>query len=220
MKNILAFCKRLHGAYENFIERQGFLVVLGVCVAVIVGTAFWSRGQDVTVPSPTAPVSDEAAQAARLQQESLQQATTPSPAPTPSPAVFAPPLSDVRVVQGFDAVRLRDGGGSGLWQLHDACDLAAQVGEKILAMAAGTVLEVQEDSAMLGQIVVDHGGGIVAQYAGLAALAGLQPGDPVTQGQTLGFAGEGPLAERSLGPHLHLRVTRDGNAVDPTLLWH
>lgn len=53
------------------------------------------------------------------------------------------------------------------------------------------------------------------------ALAGLQAGDPVTQGQTqtLGFVGEGPLAERDLEPHLHLRVTRDGNAVDPTLLW-
>lgn len=51
------------------------------------------------------------------------------------------------------------------------------------------------------------------------ALAGLQAGDPVTQGQTLGFVGEGPLVERDLEPHLHLRVTRDGNAVDPTLLW-
>ena len=128
-------------------------------------------------------------------------------------------MTTVRVVQGFDATRLKGGEAAGLWQLHDACDLAGSVGDKVLAMAAGTVKEVREDSAMLCQIVVDHGGGVLAQYAGMAALAGLQAGDPVTQGQTLGFVGEGPLAERDLEPHLHLRVTRNGNAVDPTLLW-
>ena len=42
MKKLLAVCKRLHGAYVSFIERQGFLVVLGACVAVIIGTALWS----------------------------------------------------------------------------------------------------------------------------------------------------------------------------------
>lgn len=219
MKKLLAVCKRLHGAYVSFIERQGFLVVLGACVAVIIGTALWSRGQDTVTPVPTPPVNAEVAQAAQLQQESLQQAATPSPSPTASPASFTPPLTTVRVVQGFDATRLKGGEAAGLWQLHDACDLAGLVGDKVLAMAAGTVKEVREDSAMLCQIVVDHGGGVLAQYAGMAALAGLQAGDPVTRGQTLGFVGEGPLAERDLEPHLHLRVTRDGNAVDPTLLW-
>lgn len=48
---------------------------------------------------------------------------------------------------------------------------------------------------------------------------GCQAGDPSPRGKPLGFVGEGPLAERDLEPHLHLRVTRDGNAVDPTLLW-
>lgn len=86
MKKMLAVCKRLHGAYVNFIERQGFLVVLGACVAVIVGTALWSRGQDTVTPVPTPPVNAEVAQAAQLQQESLQQAATPSPSPTASPA--------------------------------------------------------------------------------------------------------------------------------------
>lgn len=220
MKKLLAVCKRLHGAYVNFIERQGFLVVLGACVAVIVGTALWSRGQDVVTPVPTPPVNAEVAQAAQLQQESLQQAATPSPAPTTATVTFQPPLATVRVVQDFDAGRLTGGDAAGLWQLHDACDLAGAVGDKVLAMAAGTVTEVREDSSLMCQVVVDHGDGVLAQYAGMAALAGLQVGDPVAQGQTLGFVGEGPLAERHMEPHLHLRVTRDGHAVDPTLLWH
>ena len=92
MKKLLAVCKRLHGAYVSFIERQGFLVVLGACVAVIIGTALWSRGQDTVTPVPTPPVNAEVAQAAQLQQESLQQAATPSPSPTASPASFTPPL--------------------------------------------------------------------------------------------------------------------------------
>lgn len=218
MKKLLAWCKRFHGAYVNFIERQGFLVVLGVCVAVIVGTAVWSRGQDTPVPEPTPPVDAEVAQAAQLQQERLQQASATTAAPTPSPSSYLPPLAEVRVLQGFDAARLHSG-ASGLWQLHDACDLAGSPGEKVTAMAAGTVVEVAEDSALLCEVTVDHGGGVVAQYAGMAALAGVQAGDPVSQGQTLGFIGNGPLWEQELEPHLHLRVTRNGNAVDPTLLW-
>ena len=86
-------------------------------------------------------------------------------------------------------------------------------------MADGTVLVVQTDSAMLCQVTVQHGDEIVAQYAGMTLTAALQAGDPVSAGQTIGFAGKGPLAEQDMEPHLHLRVTRKGKAVDPTLLW-
>ena len=51
-------------------------------------------------------------------------------------------------------------------------------------------------------------------------VAGLAPGDPVALGQVIGFVGNGVMDEADLPSHLHLRVTRDGNAIDPSLLWH
>ena len=174
MEKVKARWRKIHQAYGAFIEKQGFFVVLAVCVAVIVGTAVWSGGQSVTVPEPTSPVDEQAALAGRMQQERLQDVSTSTPSPTEVARTFAPPLAQVRVVQGFDAARLRRSGAAGLWQLHDACDLAAEAGEKVLAMADGTVLAVQTDSTMLCQVTVQHGDEIVAQYAGMALTAALQ----------------------------------------------
>ena len=219
MKQFLSWCSRFHAGYVRFVEKQGFLVVLGVCVGVIVLTALWSQSQQVPPAAPTPPVDPSAAQAAQLMQEHLADALLPTPAPTAAPPTFAPPLSQVQVLQPFDAGRLRQQGHAGLWQLHDAVDLAAAPGDKVCAIAAGTVLAAEQDTALGMQLTVDHGSGVIAQYAGLAALAGLRPDDPVSAGQTLGFIGDAPPAESALGPHLHLRVTRKERAVDPTLLW-
>lgn len=219
MKQFLSWCSRVHAGYVRFVEKQGFLVVLGVCVGIIVLTALWSQQQQVLPAEPTPPIDPAAAQAAQLMQQRLNDAASPTPAPTAAPPAFTPPLSRVQVLQAFDAGRLRRQGDAGLWQLHDAVDLAAAAGDKVCAIAAGTVLATTETSALGKQLTVDHGSGMIAQYAGLSALAGLRPGDPVSAGQTLGFIGDAPPSEQALGPHLHLRVTRQERAIDPTLLW-
>lgn len=77
MEKVKARWKKIHQAYGAFIEKQGFFVVLAVCVAVIVGTAVWSGGQSVTAPEPTSPVDEQAALAGRMQQERLQDVSTP-----------------------------------------------------------------------------------------------------------------------------------------------
>ena len=219
MKKLAALCRRFHQGYTAFVEKQGFFVVLALCVGVIVATALWSRSDAAPPAAPTSPVDEQAAQAGRMEQERLADVATPSPSPTRAAMLFSPPLAQVRVITGFDAARLRQIGEDGLWMLHDACDLEASLGAKVLAMAAGVVVSADTGSSLLGQVTIQHGEDIVAQYAGLAALSAVQPGDPVSAGQTLGFVGKGPLAEQSEGPHLHLRVTRKGRAVDPTLLW-
>ena len=48
---------------------------------------------------------EQAALAGRMQQERLQDVSTPTPSPTEVVRTFAPPLAQVRVVQGFDAAR-------------------------------------------------------------------------------------------------------------------
>ena len=215
MASFLAWWKRFAARYTQFVEKQGFLIIVVACVGVIAATAVWTRSDGQLPTAPTPPVY-EAAPAAHVQQQSLQSAATPTPAPT-----FAPwqrPTDSLVVLSGFDAARLKRSAVTQLWRLHDAVDLQCGVGEQIRSMADGVVLETDSRGLLGAYVTVDHGQGLCAQYAGMTLLAGLQSGDPVEAGQVLGFAGNGVVDETDLGVHLHLRVTRDGRAIDPMSL--
>lgn len=213
-QRIASFAKR----YTQFVERQGFTIIVTVCVLVIGVTAAWTRrAEDVPGPAPTLPVVEDLS-ASRLFQEPLSQATTPTPAPTPPMPVWRAPLESVSVLTAFDATRVKRSSVTGLWRVHDAVDLAAETGEIVSAMADGVCVSVEEKGLEGASVSIDHGGGVIVQYAGMAKVAPLRAGDPVSAGQTVGFAGNGMMDETDLPAHLHLRATRDGNAIDPLRL--
>ena len=162
---------------------------------------------------------DQAQSAAHLQQQSLADAMTPTPSPTATPVIWRAPLEKITVLRGFNASRLQQSAVTGVWQLHDAVDLAADTGALVCAMGDGVVLACGEEGVKGAWVLIDHGSGVTAEYAGMSLLSALREGDPVQAGQTIGFAGNGVLDETDLAPHLHLRVTRDGQAVDPLLLF-
>ena len=61
--------------------------------------------------------------------------------------------------------------------------------------------------------------GFKTVYAGLSDASYVQPGDPVSLGQTLGHVGNGVLAESDAQPHLHFEVWKGSTAVDPVELF-
>lgn len=203
--------------YEQFVARQGFAVLTLICVGVITASAVWTKRSSVEQPVPTPPVSD-AASAAELWQQSLQDAATPTPAPTQQAIQWQSPLEKIAALRSFDGARMAQSAVTGVWQLHDAVDLAADMGEIVRAMAEGTVLRTAEEGLWGASVVVAHPGGYEAEYCGLSLLASVRAGDTVEAGQTLGFAGNSVLSESDMEPHLHLRVTREGRVVDPLLL--
>lgn len=217
MASIKSFWKAFSARYVHFVEHQGFMIILTVCVGVIAGTAVWTNQASQPVPVPTPP-SGGAASAAQLQQQSLKDALTPTPAPTETPQQWGSPVETISVLRGFNAARMIQSGVTGLWQLHDAVDLRCQEGEPVRAMAGGTVTAVSSKGLMGACVTIDHGHDVSALYAGMAIHAGLRADDPVEAGQIIGFAGNGVLDESDLEPHLHLRVTRSGSAIDPLSL--
>lgn len=219
MASIKGFWKAFSAKYVQFVERQGFLIILTVCIGVIAGTAAWTHQADQPAAVPTPPVGD-AASVAQLQQQSLRDVSTPTPAPTAAPQVWQSPLDDLSVLRSFDGARMVQSGVTGLWQLHDAVDLRCAAGDQVRAMADGVVLDVSEKGLHGATVTIDHGSGVTAQYVGMAMTAGLRQGDPVEAGQTIGFGGNGVMDESDMEPHLHLRVTRSGNAIDPMQLLH
>ncbi len=103
------------------------------------------------------------------------------------------------------------------WRVHDGVDFEVEKGTAVKAMTNGTVTDVREDP-MWGTVVeIDHGDGIVAAYCGLAKNVAVKKGDAVTTSQQLGAVGEIPceIAEAS---HLHLKVTKDDQVIDPVTL--
>lgn len=208
--------QQLRSAYVRLTENQGFPLMVLVCVGVITGTALWTGHQgEEALPSPTAAHDVSAAQ---LQQQLLRDARKPTDAPTAPPPEYQPPVEG-EVLQPFDAQTLVRSSVTGLWTVHDAVDIAAPADSPIRAMADGAVLAAGEDALQGVWLLVEHGDGLEAFYAGMAASAEYVAGDTVRKGDVIGMCGAGTLAESAAATHLHLRVTRKGIAIDPLTLW-
>jgi murein DD-endopeptidase MepM/ murein hydrolase activator NlpD len=211
-------------AYSAFMEKQGFYLVLTICVLVIVGTAVWTRATRTPEPPPA----QENGQAADMPYEGVQRLSdmtmAPSPTrllPTPTPIPSLPFLRPVpgAVSRAFDATRPVFFIAAGIWQLHSACDYLAKTGDVVKSMGDGTVIGIS-DSGLLGKTVtIQHDRGIVALYGGLSMNSYVKLGDPVKCDQVIGHAGNSTLFETDDGPHLHLFVTKDGHPVDPEELF-
>lgn len=211
-----AFLK-FRDAYIQFAEKQGFPIIVTVCVAIITATAFWTRRSEAPYVAPTPPVQTDVS-AAQLLQQSLRDAATPTPAPTAEPRTWTAPLEECTVLQGFSTETMVQYTG-GLWAVHAAVDLQADKGAQVHALADGVVLAAGSDPLQGVWLRIDHGDGVEALYAGLALAGAYLPGDKVRTGDTIGYAGSGMATESALGDHLHLQVTRDGAPVDPVSLW-
>ena len=104
-----------------------------------------------------------------------------------------------------------------LWQTHPALDIAASAGEAVVASANGKVVETYSD-AMYGNIIaVEHENGTIIKYASLNTLELVEIGQTVRQGDVISSVGT-CVAERELGPHIHIECIKDGETSDFLLL--
>lgn len=95
---------------------------------------------------------------------------------------------------------------------HQGIDIAAPVGEPILAPAKGKVIYSGNKSGGYGNTVeIDHGYGYVTRFAHTSRLL-VRAGETVERGQIIAEVGATGLVS---GPHLHYEVEVNGKAVDP-----
>lgn len=210
--------RRVATWYVRFAEKQGFPIIITVCVGVIAATALWTGRAEPAYVSPTPPVG-QSISAAQLQQQSLWEAHTPIPHPSTTPRVWQPPVEDAEVIRAFSPETFFPGHTTGVWQLHDALDLSCQPGEQVCTIADGRIIDCGKSDLLGVWLSIDHGDGILAVYSGMSLSGPYLAGDSVKAGTVIGYAGQGPLDEQDMPPHLHLRVTRNGQAIDPSTLW-
>ncbi len=102
--------------------------------------------------------------------------------------------------------------GASTW--HDGLDIAASEGEPVKAILSGKVVAKSNDSSSGYYVKIDHGDGRVSTYMHMqpGSTDGINVGDEIEQGQQIGAVGNTGI---STGPHLDIRITKDGKYIDP-----
>jgi murein DD-endopeptidase MepM/ murein hydrolase activator NlpD len=95
---------------------------------------------------------------------------------------------------------------------HQGIDIAAPVGEPILAPAKGTIVYAGWKSGGYGNTVeIDHGYGYLTRFAHASRVL-VRSGQTVERGHAIAEVGATGLVT---GPHLHYEVEVNGRPVDP-----
>ena len=95
---------------------------------------------------------------------------------------------------------------------HKGMDFSAPTGTPIYSTSDGKVIRVDGRAPGYGKhIRIDHGFGYVTLYAHLSKY-NVRRGQEVKRGDVIGFVGN---TGRSVAPHLHYEIRKDGVAVNP-----
>ena len=170
------------------------------------------RVEEVSVSEPeksSAPVSPAPKSAETAQRVVSEPEPEAEVLPEPAPKyVFPLENPDAAVTDTFG---WREHPVSGTRSFHSGVDLEASGGSHVLAAADGTVLLAEYNEAYGYFVQLTHEDGVQTFYAHLQELL-VSPGEAVRQGQIIALSGSSGW---TTGPHLHLGVYIDGEAVDP-----
>ena len=103
------------------------------------------------------------------------------------------------------------------WITHTAIDIKADKTSVIKAAADGIVKSIINDPRYGLTVVIEHDDGYETVYANLLTAEFVVAGEEVTQGQTIGTAGNTASFESSMECHLHFEITKDGEYLDPAI---
>ena len=125
-------------------------------------------------------------------------------------ALLRTPIEFTRISSHFDPNRMHP--VLGYTRAHKGTDFAAPTGTPIKASGDGRVKEVEWKSGYGRYIRIGHNSTFSTAYAHLSRYKrGLNPGDYVKQGDTIGYVG---MSGTATGPHLHYEVLRNGRQVN------
>ena len=218
--------RRLYARYDRVMEKQGFYIVLGVCVLVIALSAIYTFSlraepdEVVATEEAQSAAGMESAQTLIEAQELIQSQAASEPLAVPSESLFrfTQPLDGI-TDRGFDDAEPQYFAQSNTWQVHLGIDLMAEAGTVVAACAPGKVKSVGEDGELGLCVLIDHENGYESLYAGLSSASYVKAGDPVARGQTIGHVGNGVLSESDAQSHLHLEARQNGRPIDPLNLF-
>lgn len=102
------------------------------------------------------------------------------------------------------------------WRIHAGIDISTELGDNVLAAAAGTVSAIY-NHPMLGRTVeITHSDTHKSVYSNLGAESvTVAVGDTVECGAVIGTVGDSAISELADEPHLHFEMFVSGVSVNP-----
>ena len=100
---------------------------------------------------------------------------------------------------------------NGRREWHPGVDIAGELGEPVVAVAAGIVTYAGKHGGYGNLVEINHGNGFVTRYGHNSKVL-VAVGDTVSKGQEVALMGS---TGRSTGPHVHFEVWRSGRVVNP-----
>lgn len=99
--------------------------------------------------------------------------------------------------------------------MHRGVDIVGTKVDDIFAIQSGTVINSGYSSSMGNHVDIDHHNGYVSIYMHLKKRL-VNKGEKVEKGQLIGIMGS---TGKSTGKHLHLAIKKNGNYMNPLLLY-
>ncbi|MBE2246832.1 MAG: M23 family metallopeptidase [Candidatus Competibacteraceae bacterium] len=97
-------------------------------------------------------------------------------------------------------------------KFHAGMDFVADVGRPVFATGNGKIIFAGADNSGYGNhVIINHGFGYQTLYAHFSKISCSQ-GQKVKRGDLIGYVGS---TGKSVGPHLHYEVHKNGNPVNP-----
>lgn len=227
--------KRLFDKSSNFFKKEGFYVILFVCLCVVATVAAITARNSKSVKQPpvvqqnnkTNVASNPEGQSNQIPTNALQ-VQNPSNISVPnkgasSAAVtkttdykFAKPVEGT-LARGYttDLVKCDT---TNSYKTNYGIEISAKLDSPVHAVLDGKVEVVKNDNPELGQyIIINHQNGLKTVYANLRDDVKVKVGDKVTKGQLIGYVGKtrSSYSEEKFGDHLHFEVMKGTAYVDP-----
>lgn len=210
----------------GFFKKNGFFLVLAVCVLGVGVGAFLGLGEADSLTEDEPPQqSSEQVQAIVTPKPASPTTTTPEPSanPTPSPETQTRSASTTRVtlampltgeiIKAFSGDTLIYNATLNMWMTHNGIDIAATEGATVCAALAGVVSEVKNDDSKGIVVTISHGNNGSTVYACLKESS-VKQGDKINAGQPVGSVGNSAF-ESAQGTHLHFEYLVKDVYVDP-----
>jgi len=103
------------------------------------------------------------------------------------------------------------------YRTHTGVDILAELGEDVVAVADGIVINVWDDPFMGTCVSIEHSNNAVSYYKNLdpTVADGIEIGASVKAGDVIGKIGESATNEIAQDPHLHYELKINDSHVDP-----
>ena len=132
-----------------------------------------------------------------------------------TPITFDLPVANATITKDYSDSELQYNETLKQWEAHKAIDFSAKDGSPVVAVYAGTVLEVGNNYLGGYYVVIQHDAGLKTIYKSLAKQLKVKKGDVVQKGTVLGNISNTAASETNQNAHLHFEVTLNDKPVNP-----